>query len=88
MSLSIIHVPAGGYQHFEIDFGGVVNALFVDGDATLGLYNVTTRNNGPRLERATGGVLYREDMFGPWPSIVLAPGATVGTPVWNLNCLP
>lgn len=60
-----------------------MNALFVDGDGTLGLYNVTTRNNGPRLERATGGVLYREAMFGPWPSIVLAPGATVGIPFWT-----
>ena len=87
MSLSIIPVPAGRDQHFEIDFGGLVNALFVDGDAILGLYNVTTRNNGPRLKRTTGGVLYREDMFGPWPSIVLAPGATVGAPLHNLFCL-
>ncbi|BDA46411.1 probable serine/threonine-protein kinase/receptor R826 at N-terminal half [Coccomyxa sp. Obi] len=73
-----VQIISGGYHHFEIDFGGLVNAIFVDGDGILGLYNVTTRNTGPRsLKGATGGVLYKEDSFGPWPSIVLAPGATI-----------
>ncbi len=69
----------GPSQHLEIDFGGLVNAIYVESNGILGLFNITARNIGPKaLRRPTENLQYKIESFGPWPSIQVAPGATVG----------
>ncbi|KAK9906630.1 hypothetical protein WJX75_005201 [Coccomyxa subellipsoidea] len=75
-----VQIISGADEHFEIDFGGLIDAIFVESDGILGLYRVTTRNIGPKsLRRATQQLQYETSPFGPWPSIQLAPGATMYT---------
>lgn len=58
-----------------LDFGGLVDAIFIDSDAIFGLYKITTRNPGPPGTRKLDShARYKATTFGAWPSITLAPG--------------
>ncbi len=71
-------VPAGSNQA-ALDFGGLVDAIHVDGIGVLGMGSIATINAGPRAPvRSDSQAHNQADFFGPWPSITLDPGAQVG----------
>ena len=79
--LSAVHALAAGVLPCAIDFGGLVDAIWVDSGAIFGTYNITIRNTGPRsITRLDNRARYKSMYFAPWPSIVLSPGARVPLP--------
>lgn len=67
---------AGGQQACAIDFGGIVDAIWVGSGAALGFYNITVRNMGTRSgSRLASHAAYEPDFFGFWPSVTVSPGA-------------
>ena len=86
-----MHAVAAGVLPCAIDFGGLVDAVWVDSGATLGFYNITIRNTGPRsITRLDNRARYKAMYFAPWPSIVLSPGAQVprDAPPQDASLLP
>ena len=78
--LRAMHAHAAGVVPCAIDFGGLVDAIWVDSGALLGFYNITVRNTGPRsITRLDNRARYKAMYWAPWPSIVLSPGAQVCT---------
>jgi hypothetical protein len=71
-------VRVGVLEDTAIDLGGMVDAIFVASSGHLGFDRIILHGPGPpSTRRLDTHARYKTLSFGPWPSITLAPNASV-----------